>query len=272
MKKLLVLCGLLNVILGSLAAQTFNPADYEDETLAGFTAWRESYAGEQEPRKFKISVLYGSGDDSSILFRDPGLEGEITFDIENPWSGMTSGQKVVIYITAQGPWVWDRRLDAVDYGNGRLVQAGGAEALAQDRAGETAPSERSPSQRPRVPVTSPSPDEIGSSQESPQEEDAGFDYGRAPRVESPQQVVVRISGKTPVHGRRYRLQVGSYSVRGNASRAVDSLKKTGLNPILEQHENYLRVVLPRIPGEEVVETARKIGYAGFSDVWCREEP
>jgi hypothetical protein len=66
--------------------------------------------------------------------------------------------------------------------------------------------------------------------------------------------------------------VGSYSIRGNAARAADSLKKAGLSPAFEQHQNYVRVVLPGIPGGEVVETARKIGAAGFSDVWCREEP
>jgi hypothetical protein len=267
MKKLVLACGLLSVILGPLAAQTFRPEAYEEETLSGFTTWRESYTGE-EPRKFKISALYSSGDDGSLLFRDPGLEGEITFDVEDPWPRMTSGQKVALYITAQGPWVWDRSLDAVDYGNGRLVQAGGIETLAQGR--ETARPENRP--QPGVPVTSPGPDEIASSQETPQEGNAGIDYGKAPRVGSPRRVVVRISGKAPVEGRHYRLQVGSYSVSGNASRAAESLRRAGLSPSFEQYQNYIRVVLPRVPGGEVVETAQKIGGAGFSDIWCREEP
>jgi hypothetical protein len=263
MKKLVAACGLLSVILGPLAAQTFRPEAYEEETLAGFTAWRESYTGE-EPRKFKIPALYSSGDDGDILFRDPSLEGEITFDVEEPWPRMTSGQKVTLYITAQGPWVWDRHLDAVDYGSGRLVQAGGIETAA--------PGEPSPAQRTGVPVTSPGPDEIASSQEAPQEENAGIDYGKAPRAGIPRRVVVRIAGRAPVEGRHYRLQVGSYSVSGNASRAAESLKRAGLSPSFEQYQNYIRVVLPGIPGGEVVETAQKIGSAGFSDIWCREEP
>ncbi|MDR2343534.1 MAG: SPOR domain-containing protein, partial [Spirochaetaceae bacterium] len=100
----------------------------------------------------------------------------------------------------------------------------------------------------------------------------GFNYGRAPQVGSPLRIVVHISGKTPRHGRYYRLQIGSFSVRGNATRAADSLKNAGLNPAFEEYQSNVRVVLPRVPGEDVVETARKIGGAGFSDVWCREEP
>jgi hypothetical protein len=271
MKKLAAACGLLSVILGSLAAQTFRPEAYEEETLSGFTAWRESYVGE-EPWKFKIPALYSSGDDGSILFRDPSLEGEITFDVKNPWPRMTSGQKVTLYVTAQGRWVWDRQLDAVDYGNGRLVQAGGIEVLAQGGTRETAPPENKPAQRTGVPVISPGPDEIASSREAPQEGGAGIDYGRAPRVGSPQRVVVKIAGRAPVDGRYYRLQVGAYSVSGNASRAAENLKRAGLSPSFERYQNYIRVVLPKIPGREVVETAQKIGGAGFSDIWCREEP
>jgi hypothetical protein len=66
--------------------------------------------------------------------------------------------------------------------------------------------------------------------------------------------------------------VGSYSVRGNATRAAGSLQKAGLNPAFEEYHSNVRVVLSRVPGEDVVETARKIGGAGFSEVWCREEP
>jgi rare lipoprotein A len=66
--------------------------------------------------------------------------------------------------------------------------------------------------------------------------------------------------------------VGSYSIPGNAARAADRLKKSGLSPAFERYQNNVRVVLPGVPGEEVVETARKIGVAGFFEVWCREEP
>jgi hypothetical protein len=142
-------------------------------------------------------------------------------------------------------------LDAVDYGNNRLVQADGS-------AG--------------IPVTSPAPAGIASSRETaPDPADGGFDYGRAPRV-GPRQVMVQISGNPPLEGRYYRLQVGSFSVRGNATRAANSLREAGLTPAFEEYRNNVRVVLSRIAGKDVVETARKIGSAGFTEVWCREEP
>jgi hypothetical protein len=169
---------------------------------------------------------------------------------------MTSGQKVTVYFSAQGPWVWDRQLDAVDYGNNRLVQADGSAAGDSDPAG--------------IPVTSPTPAEIASSRETAPDS-AGFDYGRAPQV-GPRQVMVQISGNPPLEGRYYRLQVGSFSVRGNATRAANSLREAGLTPAFEEYRNNVRVVLSRIPGEDVVETARKIGSAGFTEIWCREEP
>jgi hypothetical protein len=278
MKKLMLLCGLLSVVLGSAAAQAFNPANYEELSLSGFISWKSGYSGE-EPRKFKIPVLYSSGADLSLVFTDPGLEEEIEFETEKPWPAMTSGQKLTIYFTAQGPWVWDRRLDAMDYGSGRLALAEGG-TLAQDTGNSQA--DNGPVSPPvvsgpaRVPAANPTPDEIASSRETPQEASspgsAGFDYGKAPQVGSPQRIVVHISGKAPRQGRYYRLQVGSFSVRGNATRVANSLKNAGLNPAFEEYQNNVRVVLPQVPGEDVVETARKIGSAGFSEVWCREEP
>jgi hypothetical protein len=277
MKKLMLLCGLAIAVLGSAAAQTFNPAAYEELSLSGFTDWKSSYSG-GEVRKFKIPVLYSSHSDLRIVFTDPGLEEEIEFETEKTWPAMTIGQKLTIYLTIQGPWIWDRRLDAMDYGNGRFVLAEGNGALAQ--AAENGQVNESPASPPvlssqtKVPAANPTPDEIASSREIPQETvpSAGFDYGKAPQVGSPQRIVVHISGKSPLQGRYYRLQVGSFSVRGNATRAANTLKNAGLNPAFEEYQDKVRVVLPQVPGEDVVETARKIGGAGFSDVWCREEP
>ena len=59
MKKLMLLCGLAIAVLGSAAAQTFNPAAYEELSLSGFTDWKSGYSG-GEVRKFKIPVLYSS--------------------------------------------------------------------------------------------------------------------------------------------------------------------------------------------------------------------
>jgi hypothetical protein len=307
MKKLLMITGLLYAALGFVFAQDFVPSRYEEITLSGFRDWRFNNSGEE--KNFQARVLFNSADDIAFVFIDSGLETPVEFETEFPWPPMQSGQPVTIYFNAWGPWVWDRRLDAIDYGAGRLVQAqtGGpslaaappAEASAgvppaaspsapvTPPAGSPAPpaggspaapassATGSPAGPAResggradsgVPVTNPSPAEIDSSREDP-----AFDYGRQPVV-TPRQVIVQVSGSPPQRGRYYRLQVGSFAVPANAARAANSLREAGLNPAFEQFQNNVRVVLSHIPGEEVVETARKIGGAGFSTVWCREEP
>jgi hypothetical protein len=269
MKTSILLCGLLIAVLGPLAAQTFDPDAYEELSLSGFTGWKNSYT-EKEPRKFKIPVLYSSQTGGRIIFTDSSLEEELEFDTEKAWPVMTSGQKLTIYLTAQGPWVWDRRLDAMEYGSGRLVLAGEPGAPAQDNSRNDSPPALS--NQAGIPATNPTPDEIASSKEEVPPGPPVFDYGTAPQVGGPQRIAVHITGKTPVKGRCYQLQVGSFSVRGNAARAANSLKSVGLNPVFEEYRNNVRVVVPNISGENVVEEIRKIGSAGFSEVWCREEP
>jgi hypothetical protein len=294
-KKVVICTGLLYAGLGLLSAQGFIPTLYQEYSLSSFNEWRRLTPGGEE-KKFKIPALFNSAEDTSFQFIDAGLEDRLELETEFPWPQMQSGQPVTLYVTAWGPWVWDRQLDAIDYGSNRLVRAetgekadeaapGGdspaavlADTPAQSPAGAPVPApSRAPASGPMdkdVPVTNPTVSEIASSREKPAEEggaSANFDYGRAPRT-VPRQVVVQISGNPPQKGRYYRLQVGSFSVPGNATKAADNLKKAGLTPAFEEYQNNVRVVLSRIPGEDVVETARKIGGAGFSEVWCREEP
>jgi hypothetical protein len=272
MKKLLMVTGLLCSVLGLLSAQNFIPAQYEEISLSTFRDWRQGSSGEE--KKFKIPALFNFAGDISLRFIDAALEEQVEFETEYPWPRLQSGQPVTLYITAWGPWVWDRQLDAIDYGNNRLVQA---DPPVTDYAGPS-PEDQAPSQT-GIPAANPTSAEIASSREtapipaapaSAAPDSADVDYGRAPRI-VPRQVVVQISGNPPREGRYYRLQVGSFSVRGNATRAANSLKEAGLNPAFEEYQNNVRVVLPRVPGEDVVETARKIGSAGFTEVRCREE-
>jgi hypothetical protein len=269
MKKLLMVISLVCAALSFLAAQSFSPSLYEADTLAGFRDWRFNSSGEE--KNFSIPVLFNTAEDIMFTFIDAALEEQIDFETEFPWPPMQSGQGVTIYFSAWGPWIWDRRLDAIDYGNGRLVQAQAERPSIAAGSPAESPTSSATVERTGddagVPVTNPTPAEIDSSREDP----ADFDYGKQPSV-IPRQVVVQISGNPPQRGRYYRLQVGSFSVPGNAARAANSLREIGLNPAFEEYNNNVRVVLSRVPGEEVVETARKIGSLGFSQIWCREEP
>jgi hypothetical protein len=287
MKKLVMFIGLICATIGLLSAQVFNPGQYEESTLSDFNRWRLAAVG-GESRNIKVSVLFESRKDVTLQFVDPNLNEEISFETESLWPHLLNGQKVTLYFTTLGPWIWDRQLDAIDYGNNRLVQASAIESLPQEAVplvggvtsaggisslstGSTQTANRS------VPAANPTTAEIASSREKPAEETApasGFNYGTAPKTAAPppQKIIVQISGRAPQTGRYYRLQVGSFSVRGNATRASDKLKALGLSPSFEEFQNKVRVVLPRVRGEDVVATAQKIGSAGFSEVWCREEP
>jgi hypothetical protein len=282
MKKLPVFAGLMCAALGFLSAQGFTPAQYEETSLAAFREWRFNHSGEE--KSFKIPVLFNSAGEIALVFIDSTLEEQIEFESDLPWPPMQSGQGVTIYLSAWGPWVWDRHLDAIDYGGGRLVQAGSLEgpaapplpaqggALADGAlagGASTGGSQTAQTGGSGVPVTNPTPAEINSSREDPAP--SGFDYGKQPTI-TPRQVIVQISGNPPQRGRYYRLQVGSFAVPGNAAKAANSLKEAGLNPAFEEFRSNVRVVLSHVPGEDVEETARKIGRAGFSEVWCREEP
>jgi rare lipoprotein A len=82
-----------------------------------------------------------------------------------------------------------------------------------------------------------------------------------------------IKGSPPETGsnKRYRLQVGSYKIPGNAAAAFDRLKNAGLEPAYERYEEYYRVVLAGVPAENVPVIAEKLGAAGFREALIREE-
>jgi rare lipoprotein A len=74
----------------------------------------------------------------------------------------------------------------------------------------------------------------------------------------------------------YRLQVGSYKVARNAVEAFDRLKNSGLSPAYERftdsnNNEYFRVVLAGVSGNDVQSTAEKLMTAGFKEVLIREE-
>ncbi|MDR2176486.1 MAG: SPOR domain-containing protein [Treponema sp.] len=280
MKKLLMFTSLVCAALGFLSAQNPAPPLYEANTLSGFREWRFANSGEK--KNFEIPVLFSSAGGITFKFIDSELKEQLDFESEFPWPPMRSGQGVTIYFSAWGPWIWDRRLEAIDYGDGRLVQVqaerpsaaanpegSGADSPGGDTGGR-AGNERSPDSG--VPATNSSPAELDTPRKAPAE--GAFDYGKQPVVTPPppSQIIVRISGNTPQPGRYYRLQIGSFSVPGNATRVVNSLKEAGLDPAFEEFQNKVRVVLAHVPGEDVVEVVRKIGNVGFPQVWCREEP
>jgi rare lipoprotein A len=79
-----------------------------------------------------------------------------------------------------------------------------------------------------------------------------------------------------IPNKAYRLQVGSYKIARNAVEAFDRLKNSGLNPAYERftdnnNNEYFRVVLAGVSGNDVQLTAEKLMTAGFKEVLIREE-
>ncbi len=76
----------------------------------------------------------------------------------------------------------------------------------------------------------------------------------------------------PGTNKRYRLQVGAFRVPKNAVDTFNKLKSVGLNPSYERVDNDLyRVVLAGIAASDVQSVAEKIGLAGFTEAFIREE-
>lgn len=76
--------------------------------------------------------------------------------------------------------------------------------------------------------------------------------------------------------RMYRLQVGSYKVARNAVEAFNRLKNSGLNPAYERftdsnNNEYFRVVLAGISGNDLQSITEKLVIAGFKEALIREE-
>jgi rare lipoprotein A len=79
-----------------------------------------------------------------------------------------------------------------------------------------------------------------------------------------------------ISDKKYRLQVGSYKVARNAVEAFDKLKNSGLSPAYERfidnkNDEYFRVVLAGISGNDIQLTAERLITAGFREALIREE-
>ncbi len=72
-------------------------------------------------------------------------------------------------------------------------------------------------------------------------------------------------------GKRFRLQVGSYKVVRYAAESFERLKKVGLNAAYERYEEYYRVVIPFVSGNELDTMADILGALGYKEVLIREE-
>jgi cell division septation protein DedD len=85
------------------------------------------------------------------------------------------------------------------------------------------------------------------------------------------QVKVRPRMPDPRNGKAYRVQVGAFANPLFARRSFDRLRDAGLHPAYERYGQYFRVVIPQVRALDMAQVIRRLGSAGFSDAWLREE-
>jgi hypothetical protein len=245
-------------------AQAIDRSRYREITLPQFEAWKQGLPREgTDPALFKARVLFEELSETTISFADPGSQSFIYFTADKTWPEMEEGQPLTIYFTAAGSWSWNRVLDEIDLGS----------SLAQNPPVDDPYSggmAYDPGQQDQYDQA-----EYEGQEEPDSAEFDDWDQDKPPaetaRGGEAEQGLLKITGALPLPGKVYRLQVGAYAVERNAARALNRLKDAGFNPNYERHGRYLRVVLPGVRAADVRGCVERIGGAGFSEVWCREE-
>jgi len=75
----------------------------------------------------------------------------------------------------------------------------------------------------------------------------------------------------PYSAKVYRIQVGAFSQAALAQACFERLRTAGLSPAYEINGSLYRVVLSGIRAADVSYTAQRLGAAGFTEAWIREE-
>jgi hypothetical protein len=292
-KKNAVLFCILILVAALGKAQTTNHAIYREITLPQFETWKQGVPREgTDPTLFKVRVLFEELSDTTISFTDSGRQAFIYFtvDVDKPWPEMTVGQPVTIYFTAAGSWSWNRVLDEIDTGTA-LAYDQTADDPAEDNWVEedSFQTEYAEAEEPEYSDDPSSPEDFLTEVEVEEERPAASRRRLPPPVPSstarrpPAPVpavssagssaggTAKITGTAPRPGKVYRLQVGAYAVQRNAISAFNRLKDAGFSPAYERYRAYFRVVLSGIRAADVEKCVERIGQAGFTEVWCREE-
>ena len=72
------------------------------------------------------------------------------------------------------------------------------------------------------------------------------------------------------NGKTYRLQIGAYSAREAAVRALEYLRNAGFAAEMDQLGSVFRVMAVGIPSAEVYSASLRLGALGFGQIWVRE--
>ena len=82
----------------------------------------------------------------------------------------------------------------------------------------------------------------------------------------------KIIGKIPdkKSAEKYEIQVGAFTLEKNTEQALSQLRNNALNPVTEQYLHFTRVMIKRIPADQVTNFLVVLKQAGFNEVIIRE--
>jgi rare lipoprotein A (peptidoglycan hydrolase) len=83
--------------------------------------------------------------------------------------------------------------------------------------------------------------------------------------------LVELEGSPVVPGKSYRIQVGSFTKASNAVEVFDRLSSNGLSPSYERYNEYYRVVITNVRGEDMPSVSQKLAVSGITKALAREE-
>jgi rare lipoprotein A len=75
----------------------------------------------------------------------------------------------------------------------------------------------------------------------------------------------------PASFKVYRVQVGAFKAARNAKDVFDRLVTAGFSPAFESYGDLFRVVISGIRAQDIQTIAQRLGNAGFTEAWIREE-
>jgi rare lipoprotein A (peptidoglycan hydrolase) len=135
----------------------------------------------------------------------------------------------------------------------------------------TAPAQIEPvAANARPPVSTDNPGLPPDAEITPSVNTAASAPVKPPVITYPSATVLGAKQITP--GKMYTLQVGTFRVTRNAVDVFDRLRDAGFNPAYEKTSDGLfRIVIPHIKGENIVQSAKTLGQAGFAEVIARQE-
>jgi hypothetical protein len=250
MKRLALVMFMAAAVLGMADAQGIDKSLYAEIDLFSYLVEGRK-EGKEYPVKYKMALNFWAQHGTSVYFAD-AVGDNFVASTAKRWT-FGRGQPVVVYFSAlhsqYGIWL-EVQIDDIETVMVLAEQGGGtvlSYAVTEPKSART-PPEIEPGPR------------------------------RAAEQHTARQPAPPVSVKvTPCMpdtraNRLYRIQLGAFINSANAGRLFERLRAAGFRPVYERHGAYQRVLIPGVRAADMASVIQRLGSAGFSTAWLREEP